>query len=355
MMPSDASASHYESDIESDVARHQLKREETMDPPLSLNDYIKSRSRQEDLLSREIHSIREGIDLVKTEVGEVKNDVKSQCALVERVFARIDNHFAHYDQLLASTRQRVEETDVRSRRMDARIANKELRNPNFPMVPFPTYQLGHGIIEPDLSLIPKTPRQLYRLRTPTTDRRRNILTYLIGCYDVPYKTWLASDDDDDHRSDDDDDDDDNDDHISPDISIDDAINNHPYRIVEYLAGIFGLNVEHFDMVENAKHRQRSSPVKRRHATNFQETDDEGDIERRKRQKSPRKLEIRQNDMKSDATEDVQSNSTKLGYNYDTSPSINQKLRRIYHPVKSVDSGNSIESGTPTNPNPSIRL
>lgn len=317
------------------------------------DEYIDRRNDQEKLISDAFNSVRNSVALVRDEVKSFKNDVEAQFAVIGNRLEELGSRVGELDSRVG---KRLNELDLSIRRMEAYSRNNNLRNPTFRINPIVSYRPDRGIIQPDSRLYPQNAKEFYSLRQPQDQRQKDMLAYLIEFYDLPYTTWRVHPPSDYGSS--------SDDEINPatqnlpshEMTIEDAVCHQSELAIDLLEGILGLNSDNFVKFEQkaAEHRHRTvQPAKRYHDTTY--SDGNRGPGARKQIDSPSKrsrpLDIRLQrdgqeyvDTKADHDDD-KSTSAGVGWDNTTSPSINGKLRAIYH-----HRGSSSNTGTTTNPN-----
>ncbi|KAF9878367.1 hypothetical protein CkaCkLH20_04405 [Colletotrichum karsti] len=211
--------------------------------PLTRNEFVDARNKQDKQLNDEFRSIRTTVTSLTSTVTSLTLEVK---------------------------------------RLDAYTRNNNLQNPTLPIIPVPRWDEDLGIDFPPRNIFPRHAKQLYALRRlsgcseTTARRRKDMLASLVKFYDVEYAAWeLEGQDDYDYNAYDSDSDSEVDadsDHARrppPALTLEDAVYKHPDRAVEALERILGLNEENFinfrERAAALRHISPAQPAKREYA------------------------------------------------------------------------------------------
>ena len=81
-------------------------------------------------------------------------------------------------------KEELQELRAESLRISTRFQNSTLTNPTFQIAPLVIYKKGQGLIRPDLALFPQHANEFYSLRSSSTDRLREMLSYLVQFYSI---------------------------------------------------------------------------------------------------------------------------------------------------------------------------
>ncbi|KPM42308.1 hypothetical protein AK830_g4276 [Neonectria ditissima] len=117
--------------------------------------------------------------------------------------SRLNNKLAFTDESINQVKQGLKElkdevkkfktdANLQFRRISAYSRNNSLRNPTLRINPIASYQPGRGIIEPDVSLYPRTEKDFYSLRTPNFDKLLQRVAEMRQTSSQPVKRHLTA-------------------------------------------------------------------------------------------------------------------------------------------------------------------
>jgi hypothetical protein len=255
--------------------------------------------------------MKAGFDNVNAEFVNVRGEMKAGFDNVNAEFVKVRGEMkAGFDNVWTE----LGELKIATLQMAARARNNNLGNPTLLIRSIPIFHQDHGIVHPDPARFPRHADEFYSLKTPQTERHRQILTYLAGFYDILQNASDASDASESDRS-----------QSGGETRID------PERAVELLEDILGLQEHNFIAFrERARQfaiRSPAPPPKRGQPAANEKP------QRRRRDRSP-------------------SDGTPTNLNTPTPPGGRPPRPRIVYPIALTHPLSSVSShhGSTTNPN-----